>query len=80
LGDKRNELSPQHIQKLTQLYTDFQESKEVKIFDNEDFGYSRITVERPLRQNFQVSAERLAKLETETAWKGLATSKKKGRC
>ena len=77
LGDKRNELSPQHIQKLTQLYTDFQESKEVKLFDNEDFGYSRITVERPLRLNFQVSAERLAKLEAETAWKGLATSKKK---
>jgi type I restriction enzyme M protein len=77
LGDKRNELSPQHIQKLTQLYTDFQESKEVKIFDNEDFGYSRITVERPLRLNFQVSAERLTKLEDETAWKGLATSKKK---
>jgi type I restriction enzyme M protein len=77
LGDKRNELSPQHIQKLTQLYTDFQESKEVKIFDNEDFGYSRITVERPLRLNFQVTAERLVKLEAETAWKGLATSKKK---
>jgi type I restriction enzyme M protein len=77
LGDKRNELSPLHIEKLMQLYTDFQESKEVKIFDNEDFGYSRITVERPLRLNFQVSAERLAKLEAETAWKGLATSKKK---
>lgn len=77
LGDKRNELSPQHIRELTQLYTKFQESKEVKIFDNEDFGYYRITVERPLRLNFQVSAERLAKLEDESAWKGLATSKKK---
>ncbi len=75
LGDKRNELSPRHIQELTQLYTEFQESKEVKIFDNEDFGYSRITVERPLRLNFQVSGERLTKLEEESAWKALVTSK-----
>lgn len=77
LGDKRNELSPQHIRELTELYTGFEEGKEVRIFDNEDFGYARITVERPLRLNFQVSAERLARLEEESAWKGLATSKKK---
>lgn len=77
LGDKRNELSPQHIRELTELYTGFAEGKEAKIFDNEDFGYARITVERPLRLNFQVSAERLARLEEESAWKGLATSKKK---
>lgn len=77
LGDKRNELSPQHIRELTELYTGFVDGKEVKIFDNEDFGYARITVERPLRLNFQVSEERLARLEEESAWKGLATSKKK---
>lgn len=77
LGDKRNELSPQHIRELTELYTGFEEGKEVRIFDNEDFGYARITVERPLRLNFQVSEERLARLEEESTWKGLATSKKK---
>lgn len=77
LGDKRNELLPQHIRELTELYTGFVEGKEVKIFDNEDFGYARITVERPLRLNFQVSEERLARLEEESPWKGLATSKKK---
>jgi type I restriction enzyme M protein len=77
LGDKRNELSPQHIRELTELYTGFEEGKEVKIFDNEDFGYARITVERPLRLNFQLSEERLAQLEEESAWRGLATSKKK---
>ncbi|OUL36939.1 restriction endonuclease subunit M [Nostoc sp. T09] len=49
-----------------------------KIFDNEDFGYWRITVERPLRLNFQVSDERIAKLETETAFINLAESKKRG--
>ena len=48
-----------------------------KIFDNGDFGYYKITVERPLRLNFQASAERLARLDDESGFKNLATSAKK---
>jgi type I restriction enzyme M protein len=48
-----------------------------KIFDNEDFGYHKITVERPLRLNFQASTERIARLEDESAFRNLAISKKK---
>ena len=48
-----------------------------KIFDNEDFGYHKITVERPLRLNFQASAERLARLDDESGFKNLATSAKR---
>lgn len=48
-----------------------------KVFDNEDFGYHKITVERPLRLNFHATHERLARLEGETAFKNLATSAKK---
>jgi type I restriction enzyme M protein len=48
-----------------------------KIFDNEDFGYHKITVERPLRLNFQASAERLARLDDESGFKNLAASAKK---
>jgi type I restriction enzyme M protein len=48
-----------------------------KIFDNEDFGYHKITIERPLRLNFQVSAERLTRLDDESGFKNLATSAKK---
>jgi len=48
-----------------------------KIFDNEDFGYHKITVERPLRLNFQASAERIACLDEESGFKNLATSAKK---
>ena len=48
-----------------------------KIFDNEDFGYHKITVERPLKLNFQASAERIALLEDESGFKNLATSTKK---
>ncbi len=48
-----------------------------KVFDNEDFGCHKITVERPLRLNFHATPERLARLEIETAFKNLATSTKK---
>jgi type I restriction enzyme M protein len=49
LGSKRNELSPANIAEITRLYGEFVESERSKIFDGEDFGYSTITVERPLR-------------------------------
>ncbi|WP_270807791.1 type I restriction-modification system subunit M [Aeromonas sp. QDB25] len=48
-----------------------------KVFDNEDFGYNKITVERPLRLNFHATPKRLARLEDETAFKNLVTSAKK---
>jgi len=78
LGDKRKELSAEHIDQLTRLYAEFNEGPEVKIFDNADFGFHRITVERPLKLNFQVSAERVARLEEQKAWQNLLKSKKKG--
>ena len=48
-----------------------------KVFDNADFGFHKITVERPLRLNFQASEERIARLEDESGFKKLATSTKK---
>ncbi len=48
-----------------------------KVFDNADFGYHKITVERPLRLNFHATPERLERLEIETAFKNLAISTKK---
>lgn len=78
LGQKRNELSDQHIGEITKLYGDFEEGKYVKVFDNEDFGYRRVTVERPLKLKFTVTQEKLRELEVHTAFISLATSKKKG--
>ena len=48
-----------------------------KVFDNDDFGFRKITVERPLRLNFQASLERIARLESEPAFVKLAISSKK---
>jgi type I restriction enzyme M protein len=79
LGNKRNELSPEHIKELSQIFGDFQQGPISKIFDNEDFGFRRITVDRPLRLNFQVSDERLERFRETTAFQGLAKTKKKGK-
>lgn len=48
-----------------------------KIFDNSDFGYNKITVERPLRLNFQASKARIARLEDVRAFRKIAESEKK---
>lgn len=78
LGDKRNELSEEHINEIVRIYGDFKEGEHCKIFDNEDFGYKKITIERPLRLNFKIDEERVKELYNQTAFKNLATSKKKG--
>lgn len=48
LGNKRNDITEDAIAEITRLYGDFAKSDISKIFDNEDFGYTKITVERPL--------------------------------
>lgn len=78
LGNKRNELAPDHIREITEIYGAFAESTHSKIFDNEDFGFRKITVERPLRLSFQASQDRIASLDDETAFQNLAKSRKKG--
>ena len=49
LGNKRNDISEDDITEITKIYGDFKESEISQIYDNEDFGYTKITVERPLR-------------------------------
>ena len=79
LGNKRNELSADHIAQITRLYGDFQDGEEVRIFNGADFGYRRIVVERPLRLNFQATSERIDLLKETKPWQDLAASKKKGK-
>lgn len=77
MGSKRNEIREDQLNEIVRLYGEAQPNEYVKIFDNEDFGYAKITVERPLRLNFQVSEERLARVVEEKGFANLATSKKK---
>jgi type I restriction enzyme M protein len=49
LGSKRKEIHEQAIIHITEIYDNGKETDYCKIFDNEDFGYHRITIERPKR-------------------------------
>ena len=62
LGNKRNVLSEEQINTLVRLYDAFTPSAKSKIFATTDFGYRRITVERPLRLSAQFTAENITSL------------------
>ncbi len=63
LGKKNCELSPDDIQKIVDLYQGKeQNTAESKWFDTQEFGYWKITVERPLRLKSQLSDERIEPL------------------
>jgi type I restriction enzyme M protein len=49
LGNKRHEINDEQIAEITKIYGAFKENKYSKVFDNEDFGYWQITIERPLK-------------------------------
>ena len=77
LGNKRHEISDESIKSIINLYESFEESEKVKIFDNEDFGYTKIVVERPMQLNYQVTEDRLENLYFYSGFKKLAESKAK---
>jgi type I restriction enzyme M protein len=71
LGDKRKQISKAQIKHITELYVDaldvardetHPDHAKVKVFGTRDFGYHRITVERPLKQRFEVTEDTLAVL------------------
>ena len=57
LGDKRRHISAAQIEEIVRLYGRFEECDRSKIFQNADFGYTRVTVERPLRLTYQMTTE-----------------------
>lgn len=91
LGNKRNEMTDEQIAEMVRLYAEHEHDAKSdvqvdgkiehricsKLFDNREFGFLKITVERPLRLNFQASAERIGKLEEQSAFANLASSKKR---
>ena len=48
LGNKKNDIPENAIEEITRVYGEFRENEISKIYDNADFGYTKITVERPL--------------------------------
>jgi len=58
LGDKRREIGEDDIATIVKEYGNFEEKETSKSFDNADFGYTRVTVERPLRLKYQMTTDR----------------------
>lgn len=64
LGDKRRRLGgteegdPNQIGEIVRLYGQFADNDLSKIFDNADFGYNRVSIERPLRLLYQMNIDR----------------------
>ena len=91
LNNKRNEITDKQIDQLTCIYGNYQdgETAEVqvngeketrvisRIFENREFGFLKVTVDRPLRMNFEATPERIAKLNEQRAFVNLAISKKR---
>lgn len=91
LNNKRNEISDDQIRDLTNIYGANEDGKTAtvvidkaeeervvsKVFPNEAFGFIKVTVDRPLRMNFHASPDRIARLDDQNAFAGLATSKKR---
>lgn len=77
LGNKRKEISSEQIQEIKGLYARFEENENCKIFDNEEFGYRKITIERPLKLSFKVNEEAIGRVNETSQFVNLAVSKKK---
>ena len=59
LGDKNVFVSDSHIRQLVELYTNFEETEHCKIYPNEFFGYTKVTVERPLIERQEILGEEM---------------------
>ncbi len=68
LGAKNCEFAPEHIEQITRLYLGMADDGIAKVFDNADFGYYKVTVERPLRLAAQFTPERVARLRFAPAY------------
>lgn len=68
LGEKRYKLSENHIDELTEIFGDLEANGRSKIMSNDEFGYRRIVIDRPLRMSFQATADRINSLDDERAF------------
>jgi type I restriction enzyme M protein len=71
MGNKRNELSPEHIAEITRIYESFVEGSLSKIVPNAFFGYKKITVERPLRVRYDITEATIATVDEAKAIQAL---------
>ncbi|MFC2177364.1 N-6 DNA methylase [Actinomycetota bacterium] len=79
LGEKRNELGPDDIDRIAKLYGDFAETKESKVFDNGYFGYRRVVVELPRRYRYHITNEAIEVVKANRYFDALTEPPKKAK-
>ena len=77
LGQKRKEISADQINEIKDFYQKAKDKGRVKILDNEDFGYRKITIDRPLRMKFVISEEGISKVSSDKAFEKTKNGKQK---
>ena len=68
LGNKRREITPEQIDSILKIFLKFSNSENSKIFKSTDFGFRKVTIERPLRLNFHTSKERIELFKSQAAF------------
>ncbi|WP_270967732.1 type I restriction-modification system subunit M [Campylobacter upsaliensis] len=63
LGQKQNNMTKEHIDKITNLFLANKENDDCKIYDNTEFGYAKITIERPKSMEILLNDEKFQTLE-----------------
>ncbi|MGH6986616.1 MAG: type I restriction-modification system subunit M [Caulobacteraceae bacterium] len=91
MGDKRREIPFDKARDIVAILSAFQDSETrpvgkdgeredvvvSRIFPTTHFGFRKITVERPLRLNFEASLDRIARLDDQSGFRNLAMSKRR---
>ena len=57
LGQKNARIAESHIRQISELYTNFEETEHSKIYPNAFFGYTKVTIERPLIEKREILGE-----------------------
>lgn len=65
LGSKRKEVSDEQRELILKTYSDFKEIEISKIFENEFFGYKKVTIEQPLKENGVVVKDKKGVVKTD---------------
>jgi type I restriction enzyme M protein len=67
LGSKRKEVSDEQRELILKTYTDFKETEISKIFENEFFGYNKVTIEQPLIENGKIVKDKKGLVKTDSS-------------
>ncbi len=63
LGEKGKFISDEKIESLKEIYLDYKENKISKIFDNKEFGYTKITIEQAINENGEIKKDKKGKIK-----------------